>query len=140
MKFFNVEAEVAGGFGPRSVTQEAPGELIVQKLHYVFEGWCGDEIVESTPCYVVTEDLANDIIAYGFTGISFDQVEIERSAVFKELHPDKTLPPFVWMKVCGMKMKDDFFLAGHGRLVVSERALAVIRPRAAHAVITDFTG
>jgi hypothetical protein len=140
MKYFNLEAEVAGGLGPRSVTQEAPGELIVHKLHYVFEGWFGDEIVESTPCYIVTERLANTIRAYGLTGVSFDQVDVESSDVFEELRPDKSLPPFVWMKVYGTKMKDDFFFAGYGRLVVSERALEVIRPRATHAVITEFLG
>lgn len=140
MKYFNFEAEVAGGFGPRSVTQETPGKLIVHRLHYVFEGWSGDEIVESTPCYVVTEELASRIMACGLTGISFGEVEVEASGVFKELHPGRSLPTFVWMKVFGAKMKDDFFFAGYGRLVVSERAMEVIRPRAFHAVITDFTG
>ena len=140
MKYFNFEAEVAGGFGPRSVTQEDSGQLIVHKLHYLFDGWFGDHIVESTPCYIVTNELADNIRAYGLTGISFDEVEVETSDIFRELHPDKRLPSFVWMRVCGATMKDDFFLAGYGRLVVSERALEVIRPRAAHAEITEFTG
>jgi hypothetical protein len=139
MKYFNLEAEVAGGFGPHSVTHEAPGELIVHRLHFIFDGWLGDEIVESTPCYLVTEDLANTISARGLTGASFDQAEIGCSDIFKELYPGKSLPAFVWMKVCGTKMADDFFFAGYGRLVVSERALEVIRPRASHAVITNFT-
>ncbi len=138
MNYFNLEAEVAGGFGPHSVTQQSAGGLTVHKLHYIFEGWFGDEIVESTPCYVVTEELARAITARGLTGVSFDEVEIERSDIFRELHADKGLPPFVWMKICGTKMKDDFFFAGYGRLVVSERALEVIRPRASHATITKF--
>lgn len=138
MKYFSIEAEVAGGLGSHSVTQEAPGELRVQRLHYVFEGWCGDEIVESTPCYIVTDRLAGIIRSFGLTGVDFDEVEIERSAGFRELHPDESLPPFMWMKVGGARMKDDFFLAGYGRLVVSERALEIIRPYAAHAAITEF--
>ena len=138
MKYFNLEAEVAGGIGPHSVTQETSGALIVHKLHYVFEGWFGDEIVESTPCYIVTAELAKSIRDRGLTGVSFDQVEVDRSDIFKDLHPEKVLPPFAWMKVTGDKGKDDFFLAGYGRLVVSERALEVIGPHAAHAGISDF--
>ena len=138
MKYFYFEADVAGGLGPCSIVHEAPGQLVVEKLHYVFEGWPSDEILESTPCYIVTTRLADKIKANGLTGISFDQVETSCSGVFRELHPDKQLPPFVWMRVAGAKGRDDFFFAGYGRLVVSERALRVIGPHAASATVREF--
>jgi hypothetical protein len=139
VKYFNIEAEVAGGLGPHSIAREVPGQLLVEKLHYVFEGWQGDELLESAPCYIVTQQLADRLRAGGMRGVSFDQVEISRSEIFDELHPNETLPPFVWMKITGTKGKDDFFFAAYARLVVSQRVWQIITPYAAHAVVSEFT-
>jgi hypothetical protein len=111
---------------------------IVERLHYEFEGWEGDEILESFPCFIVTERLADAIRRHGLTGAAFDHVEISRSDTFDELQPMSTLPTFVWMKINGDRGKDDFWLAGDGRLVVSERAWELIRPLAPNAVVSEF--
>lgn len=40
----------------------------VTKLHYVFEGWLGDAPIESTPCFLATEELAATIREEGLSG------------------------------------------------------------------------
>jgi hypothetical protein len=138
VKYFSFRADVAGGFGPHSVVRHVPGALLVDKLHYIFEGWRGDEIVESCPCCIVTERLAGMIKAAGLTGVSFDSVEIGRSDIFLELQPGQELPPFLWMKVSGTKGQDDFFYARYARLVISQRAWEVIQPYAPNAIVDEF--
>ena len=138
-----VEPEVAGGWGENTVFTRAPGTpMVVQKLHYRFDGWLGDELLESTPCYVVTERLAQEIGRAQLTGVRFDEVEVTTSAQFKELHPNRQLPKFVWLKVDGKPGQDDFGIAPGLRFVVSERALELLkRVGISHAAsVTLFEG
>ena len=53
--FFYIEPEVAGGIGPNSETHRENGKLVVTRLNYEFSGWLGDAVLESTPCFLVTE-------------------------------------------------------------------------------------
>lgn len=139
MRYYYLEPEVAGGLGPETVMEEGSGRATVTVLHYVFDGWLGDEILESTPCFIVTERLARSIEEKGLTGVSRDTVRIGRSETFDELYPDTELPTFVWLRVCGERHADDFFMADDGRLVVSERAREVIAPCANNAMIADYS-
>ena len=57
-----VEPEVAGGWGENTQFTRTPGRsVVVRRLHYSFDGWLGDELIESTPCYIVTERMAGEI-------------------------------------------------------------------------------
>jgi hypothetical protein len=138
MRYYFIEPEVAGGLGPQTVMEEGPNRPTVTDLHYVFDGWLGDEIVESTPCFIVTGRLADNIRDNGLTGTSTATVRIGRSETFDELYADRGLPEFVWLKVGGERNTDDFFVADDGRLVISERALRVIAPCAPNAVVTEY--
>ena len=142
MRYFQVQPEVAGGFGPHTILDTSANRLAhhaVQRLHYVFDGWLGDEIIGSTPCLLVTQRLADSIKRHGLTGVNFDQVEISRSTLFDEMYPDRELPSFVWMKVDGTKWAADLFFAETGRLVVSERAWELMKAFATNAIVSDFT-
>ena len=138
MRYYYLEPEVAGGLGPETVMDKGTERPTIRVLHYVFEGWLGDEILESSPCFIVTRRLAHSIQARGLTGVTFDGVRIGRSATFGELYPGRELPTFVWLKVCGERRTDDFFIAEDGRLVVSERARDVLRPVANNALFSDY--
>src|SRR5216683_5356058 len=127
MKYYAVEPEVAGGWGENTVTTGAPGKSTVQRLHYEFDGWLGDELLESTPCFIVTQRLAREIEHSRFTGAAFDEVEISKSDLFNQLHPDLQLPRFAWLKIEGTPGRDDFGIAPGLMLVVSERALALLK-------------
>ena len=51
-KYYVIEPEVAGGFGENCEIDWSTGKMQVNKLHYQFDGWLGDELLESTPCYI----------------------------------------------------------------------------------------
>jgi hypothetical protein len=138
MKYYYIEPEVAGGIGPLSVVHESPGKLEIEKLHYVFDGWPGDELLESTPCYIVSLNLSNLIKSKQLSGIIFDEVEISCSESYRELNPNRKIPSFVWMKIVGTNKQDDFFQAENACLVVSEHAWNLIKPFAINAIVSDF--
>jgi hypothetical protein len=125
--FFAIEPEVAGGFGANTVIDRSSGKMVVRKLNYELQGWLGDALLESTPCFVVTEALAADIRQAAMTGVEFDQVEITTSPEFRALYPRRKLPGFLWLKVPGRAGVDDFGLDDGLQLIVSDRALAALK-------------
>jgi hypothetical protein len=129
MKYYYIEPEVAGGLGPNTVMDRSVHPPHVSRLHYLFDGWLGDVLLESFPCFIITEAAMRKLEAEGLTGIQSDKVEISLSEQFKELHPNQQLPPFVWLRVNGRVGQDDFGSAPDGRLVVSGpgKALEVLQ-------------
>jgi len=140
MKFFCVEPEVAGELGDNTKIDRSVHPPIVNRLHYELDGWLGDALLESFPCFVVTEHAKECIRNASFTGTSFDRVEITTSDQFRELYPARELPAFAWFKVEGTPGQDDFGTTSDGRLIVSGRALDMLREIGiAHALITEFS-
>jgi hypothetical protein len=127
MSYYVLEPEVAGGFGAHTVIDRSSGKMVVQKLHYQFDGWLGDELLESAPCFIASEGLVREIESARLTGVRFDEVEITTSDQFRELYPNRQLPMFVWLKVEGKAGHDDFGIAPGLRLVVSKRALELLK-------------
>lgn len=143
MKLFELEPEVAGGFGKNTVIsnfdnvrlkRERP---VVTHLHYEFLGWLGDEILEATPCFIVTENLVESIQKSGLKGFKFVDVEISVTEEFEEIYPGRDLPNFRrilpegTIEVNGDSFKNwsghDFCLSQNSMLVVSEKALAILK-------------
>jgi hypothetical protein len=137
-RYFVVEPEVAGGWGDNTIADTDVHPPVVIHLHYEFEGWLGDELLESFPCFVVTRKLAAAIEEAGLNGASFESVEISVSENFKEAHPRVALPSFVRFVPTGKAGVGDFGISD-GRLVVSERALRILKKaRLRHADVTPF--
>jgi hypothetical protein len=55
--------------------------------------------------------------------VAFDDVEVIVSGQFNELHPDRKLPPFAWLKPEGKAGQDDVGTVADDTLVVSQRSL-----------------
>jgi hypothetical protein len=141
LRYFYIEPEVAGGWGKNTVFDRTPGKpTVMHKLHYEFQGWQGDELLESTPCFIASEQVAREIEKAHFTGATFDEVEVTTSDQFQELYPTRQLPKFVWLRVEAKAGHDDFGIAPDGRLVVSERALGLLRELGiSQALIAEFS-
>jgi hypothetical protein len=101
---------------------------IVSRLHYVFAGWSGDVLLTSFPCFIVTENAMKKLMENGATtGARFADVKITTMYPFREFHPDMRLPKFMWLQITGRAGRDDFGLAADLRMVISERALDVLK-------------
>src|ERR1700730_5235489 len=127
MRFFCLEPEVAGDWGDNIEVDRSVHPPIVTKLQYHFDGWLGDALLESFPCFIVTESAKQRIESARLTGTTFAPVEVTTSECFEELHPNKKLPTFAWLTVHGKRGSDDFGLTSDATLVVSERALGLLR-------------
>jgi len=127
MDYYIVEPEVAGGLGRRTKLDRSVHPPIVHSLHYEFEGWLGDALLETFPVFIVTEVAAETILAARLTGVEFSDLEVTKSEQFDELCHLNRLPNFVWLKPSGVIRNDDFSCANDGRLIVSERALQVLK-------------
>jgi hypothetical protein len=110
MKFFKLEPEVAGGLGQRTVMDTTVHPPLVSVLEYEFDGWLGDDLLESFPCFIISERLKN----------------LLRENHFNEIYPDLDLPNFYWLKINGKVGVDDTGLSESNHLVVSEGFLKIL--------------
>lgn len=127
MSFFIIEPEVAGGFGPETILDRSvfPPRPII--FNYQFDGWLGDPIIETVANFIVTHSLKKSLEIASASGITFGNVQVSKSIEFEELYPDIEIPDFVWMKVSGSPGVDDFGLNSNHRLIVSEKALVMLK-------------
>jgi len=136
---YYIEPEVSGGIGRNSIIDTSFHPPIVKKLNFEFEGWLGDELIESSPCFIVSENLKNKINQGKLTGFKFDNVEITKTENFNELHANKILPKFYWLQVIGKAGQHDFGIANDFRLVISTSALSIIKQtKIEHADIEEY--
>ncbi|QHG64922.1 hypothetical protein [Pseudomonas putida] len=126
MHYF-IGPEVAGGLGDGTVMDTSMHPPTISSLEYEFDDWLGDHLVESFPCYIVTEVAASAIRKSGLSGCSFGPVFIKKSETFEEINPGMALPDFVWLKVDGVAGVSDFGLSQDNRLVISEDAIRVFK-------------
>ncbi len=75
--------------------------LPADRLEYDFMGWQGDELLNTHPCFIVTESLKNDIILNGLTGVIFNNI--------------------------AMTFSDNFYFNKYKEIIVSEKALGVLK-------------
>jgi len=137
--YWSLEPEVAGDLGDGSVLDTSVHPPSVSKLQYRLSGWLGDDLLESFPCYIVTERVAQQLLVRGLTGFGLDAVDVVTSDEFNELYPGRRLPVFKWLRVDGQAGVDDFGLSDEHTLVVSHAALTLLRRHAlAHCDIKDY--
>jgi hypothetical protein len=132
-----IEPEVAGEIGKNTVyynynaiinDNEKP---IITQLHFVFDGWLGDELLEVTPCFLVSERLKNEMEMAKFSGCIFEEIEISYSNEFVELYSDREVPNFyrlipqknivVENECYSCKDMDDFMISTKSYLIISEK-------------------
>ncbi len=137
--YFCLYPEVAGGFGEN--VEYDPITNQVGHLHYEFDGWLGDDLLQTSPCcYIVSDRLRLALVKIPYSGHAFADVEISTSELFRELYPSRELPHFSWLKVFGEAAKDDFGVSADKKLVVSARVLEAIRQngRCENCDVTEY--
>jgi hypothetical protein len=126
--FFSLDPEVAGELGERTVLDASAHPPIVTRLHYHVQSWLGDDVIQSFPCFVVTERLRRALEERRFSGYHVEDAEVTVDEDFRTLSPGMTLPRFYWLRVDGRPGVDDFGVSGTDYcLVVSARVLVCMR-------------
>lgn len=137
MPRFIVEPEVAGELGSDSVLDRSVHPPVVKALHYHFQGWLGDVLLETFPAFIIQDDIAENLIASGFTGFELKDLKVSYSADFQL---SESMPSFSWLFIMGDNEIDDFYTFEDGRLIVSERALNFLNKHGiSNAVVQELS-
>lgn len=124
--YYLLEPEVSGQFGEKSELDTNVHPPIVEKLHVIFDGWLGDDIIELFPCFIVSERLRNGIKRSALTGYQFDNIILTKSKQFKEIYGERIIPNFYWFKINGKLELDDFWISKNHMLSVTKQALDLL--------------
>jgi hypothetical protein len=100
---------------------------MVSWLQYEIHGWLGDDLLESFPCFIVTRKLADQMLEASLTGFELHPVDVVLSDEAEDLADEPIeLPEFRWLRP-ETDPGGDLAVDGSGLLIVSERALEVMR-------------
>lgn len=124
-----VQPEVIVGLGGNTTFLEKDVPyLTVTNLHIELEGWLGDDLMECSVCYVVTEQLKKYLEDSGFTGFYFAPLERTKGVDFIDNYKlGIELPDFYWIQIIGKKDIDDMYLTTDNRLYISAPLLKKIQ-------------
>ena len=142
MILYFLEPEVSGFHGIETIygTDEDIAEMgisgKIKFLHYEVEGWLGDDILESTPAFIVSSELVGELKKSKLKDFKLEECLITGSDVFIELYPTKELPSFTRFIPLGTVELEgeyfnnwsgqDFCLSPKGELVITKKALDVL--------------
>lgn len=127
MKFYRIQPAVPGEVGDNLVADTSVHPPIVHRLHFLLDEVPDDALFSAFPVYMVSEEAKQELLKVGFTGIRFDDVEIEMSPTFIDAYGEADPGQYFWLKVEGQAFHDDFGLIDkRPRLVVSQRALDLL--------------
>ncbi|MGM7684691.1 hypothetical protein ACSVDA_21525 [Cytobacillus sp. Hm23] len=154
MKLYFIEPEVAGGLGEN--TQFGNSDDVdrmgvsgkVKFLHYKFDGWLGDELLESTPCFIIASTLQEELINSGLDDFNTEECAVSKSELFDELYPNREIPSFHRFLPKGtIQVKNGyseqwsghhFSLSQKAELVVTEEAVLILKKFLKHVDIDEL--
>jgi hypothetical protein len=139
MSRYILEPEVAGQIGEKAVLNYASKPPVIEKLHYEFDDWLGDDLLAGFRCFICTKTLATAIEENRFSGYELEKCIITKSQLFNDLNESGLdLPDFLWLKITG-NFDDDFFTEANGGLIISKRVLEVVKKlNLSHCTIGDY--
>ena len=127
MTYHELQPEVAGGWGAHTQADTSCHPPIVSRLHYEFDGWLGDCLLESFPCFIATESVIAALADGGMTGFEVSDVEISLTQEFRGQYPDRDVGHWRWLRPTASPGEADIAVSKSCVLVVSARALQVFK-------------
>jgi hypothetical protein len=123
--FYLLHPEVCGGIGPHTIMDRSTHPPVAHHLHYVFDAYDGEHLVEGFPCYIVSPSLARALEGSHLSGFALGDVEVSKSPDLEAAMP-QLLPAFRRLLVSGIPKADDFGITDRLELMVSQTALDVL--------------
>ena len=126
MNYYLLSPDVAGGLGPRTRMDTSSHPPVVAFLHFEVEGWGGDVLLESFPCFIIDPAAAAALGEAGLSGFDVADCEVSKAEGTDGVAADEVLA-FRWLRPTGVPGRDDVAVDATASLVVSDRALEVLR-------------
>ena len=120
-----LEPLVAGQLGERSELDTSTHPPGVRYVDYVLDPPTEEDLIESFPVFLVSEELAAALTAADLSGFRLDDAEVRRSDQYALLRGDLPHKSYRWLRVDSSGAADCWLDARY-RLCVSDRWYAVI--------------
>ena len=121
-----LDPEVPAELGEKTILDTSVHPPIVSRLHLIFKGWMGDDLLQNFPVFLVTKRLGNKLGKSNLTGFKLRECIIESSEEFEVFNPETKLPELSWLHISGTKDVSDFYVNDKNYLTVSENAFALL--------------
>lgn len=83
--------------------------------------------MQTFPCFLVVRSVANELRGSALSGFRLAEAIVSEASEFQDINPGGVLPDLVWLEIDGTPGLDDFAITEKGQLIVSERALELLR-------------
>jgi hypothetical protein len=98
---YAIEAEVPGHLGDKAIYTSDSNGWNISKMHVVFDGWMGDDVVQILNCFLLTDKAKRLLEISQLKGLQFELPIISKSEEFVERQPSTVLPKFWWLMPLG---------------------------------------
>jgi hypothetical protein len=126
MNVFELEPEVPGSPGPDTVWDTTVVPPRLSNVSLEFDGWLGDDLVETYPIYAVTDRLRAALEGADVTGVAFEEMSVSKSDQFQEFFPERALGRWSRMFITGSPVVGDAWMSEKSTLIVSPRFWLVL--------------
>lgn len=126
MGHFVVEPLVAGQLGSGSVLDPSCHPPAVSEVEYLLDAPTSEDLIESFPVFLVSEQMAARLKATDMSGFEFAQASVVPSREYAEVYGEVPHKGYLWLRPVPAADPDCWVDDQH-RLNVSERMLGVLR-------------
>ena len=124
---FALEPHVAGELGPDTVLDTSTHPPRVDRLQYLLDTSRADDLIESFPVFLVSEALAERLLAAGLGVFSIDDdLDVRPGEEYAALEGDAPHKRYRWLHLDAGADAPDAWLGEDLRLNVSDRMMAVL--------------
>lgn len=125
--YYFIDAPIYGSLGPDTAMDTSHLPPVLKRLHYLLDSQPECDLFKGPRCYLVSRRLGEALKASKLSGYQLGDASIAASKAMLQLHPRAKVESALWLRVTGKPQADDFSLDEFFRLVVSEKALKLLR-------------
>ena len=98
----------------------------IDRVQYVLDYPTSEDLMESFPAYIVSEALAERLVAAGLRGFTLAEAEVLPGENYLALYGDVPHKTYRWLQVAPRTPDADVWLDDAPQLCVSDRMMAVL--------------
>lgn len=124
---YRLDPQIAGQLGPRTSLDTSTHPPVVRELEYVLDTPHADDLIQSFPAFLVTEDLGARIRSARLTGIVLASARVSVSDNYRALYSEASHPRYLWLRIDGTSLSSDVWLDSEFRICTSDRAFKILQ-------------
>jgi hypothetical protein len=132
---YALEPLVAGELGDGTSLDPSVHPPVVHSVEYVLDYPTDEDLIESFPVVLVSEELAARLVEANLQGFELDSATVTESDGYRQLHGDRPHKVYRWLKPAPAESPDAWTGSDY-RFCVSDRMMKILRT-ASHPELRD---